>query len=306
MATRIPTAIGRVIPFYVGEWQENQVYEKLDNVLYNGSTYMALRTVPSTVTQPDRNPTYWQLIAKKGDTGGIGNVVAAASASNAAYASATVTGDDPSAMNFIFEFGLPKGDTGDPAAITGATATASQLGYDDPPTASVVVNGDPTAATLSFFFGIPGAAGGVSKVDGVNPILGDVPVQAVSFGIDQTDPSKARYITPAQASQARANINAQVAGNYIADPSASTGQFLRFNNEGNWVGESINLVPTGAVSDIGKYLRKTNSGMLWAEVQSLPSAGDEGAPLVKYSATDYDVTWGTFISTSEIDEIIEA
>lgn len=224
--------------------------------------------------------------------------MATATSSETAYASATVDGDDPSAMNFSFEFGLPKGDPGNPAAITSVTASANQLGYDEAPTANVTVGGEPTAATLAFTFGIPGAAGGVSKVDGVNPQQGNVPLTAVQYGRSQS-------LDSTQKTQALNNIGAQPAGNYIVDPNASTNQFLQFNNEGNWVGTTINLVPSGSSADVNKYLRKTANGMLWADVQSLPSGGAEGMPLIKSSIDDYAVTWGSVISNSDIDAIIE-
>ena len=40
MSTPITTAIGRVQPLYRGEYNSSLNYEKLDNVLYNGSTYI--------------------------------------------------------------------------------------------------------------------------------------------------------------------------------------------------------------------------------------------------------------------------
>ena len=45
--------------------------------------------------------------------------------------------------------------------------------------------------------------------------------------------------------------------------------------------------------------------MIWADIQSLPAGGIEGAPLIKNSIDNYDVTWGSFISNSEIDDIID-
>ena len=297
MGSPIATAIGRVVPFYVGAWASNKGYAKLDSVLYEGSTYIALRTVP--VNTPPPNDIYWQMTAAKGDTGGIGTVNVQAYASASAYASGTVDGDDPSAMNFNFTFGLPKGDTGDPGGIATASASASQLGPLDVPTVEVTMTGPSDAAALFFQFGIPGAEGAVSLVDGIQPVSGNVPLYGVRYGATQN-------LTDEQKLLARTNIGAQASGNYIVDPNASTNQYLYFNNEGNWVGKNINEVPSGSSSDVNKYLRKTASGMIWASVQALPAGGAEGMPLVKNSVDDYDVGWGSTISSAEIDVIINS
>lgn len=315
MATRIPTAIGRVLPSYTGEWDALIQYKKLDIVLRNGNSYIAL--VDNTGVDPITSAANgkWQMTAAKGDSGEISTVNASAYSSEEPQVAISTSGD-PTAIDLTFSFGLPKGDKGDTAAFTSVISTANSVAWNEPAAARIDISGPPTAATISFDFDIPRAQGeGISLVDGFGATGsdGNVILTAVQYGRDQTVATTGHpAISSEQQAIARKNIGAQVAGdyqlagNYIADPSASTGQFLRFNNEGNWIGESINLVPTGAVTDVGKYLRKTNSGMLWADVQSLPSAGAEGAPLVKYSNSDYDVTWGSFISTSEIDEIIEA
>ena len=175
------------------------------------------------------------------------------------------------------------------------------------PTAEAELVTEGGTTTLEFTFGIPAADGsGAQAVDGVQPTLNpstglqDVALTAVRYGTSQT-------LSEAQKLIARGNIGAQAAGDYIAEPSqASSGQFLQYSNAGEWEATTINLVPTGSSSDVGKYLRKTNSGMLWADVQSLPAGGAEGAPLIKNSADNYDVTWGSFISSSEIDDIVDA
>lgn len=207
MDEHVTTAIGRVVPTYEGTWNSERVYNKLDNVLYDGSTYVAVQYVPAG-NQPSPDSNYWQLLARKGDVGSIRNVYASAELSEQPTASAKIIGEDPSSMDLEFTFGLPKGDTGDPAAITQVTATAEPIGYDEDPWVTAEIDGNPDDATLAFQFHIPVGGGTVSQVDGVNPRASNVPLQAVSFGVDQTDSSLPRYITPEQAEVARNNIRA--------------------------------------------------------------------------------------------------
>jgi hypothetical protein len=69
MANLIPTAIGRVVPIYKGEWSPESSYEKLDNVLYNDSTYVALKDVSGEQHNPAADSSSWQLVSKKGNVG---------------------------------------------------------------------------------------------------------------------------------------------------------------------------------------------------------------------------------------------
>ena len=312
MANPIVTAIGRVQPKFRGEWSNSFPYEKLDNVLYNGSTYIALQNVPAGIV-PGSNPSYWQLIASKGDsvkgdTGSFGTPTATAhDLAHGEDPTVAVTASGPDdAKIFAFDFGLPAGPTAfDPGDIR-ATITSSAAGTQPTVTAEIDNN------ILSFDFHIPAADGsGAQSVDGVTPAQDPV-TRLQNVTLNAVRAVQGQQFSDLQKQYIRENLNLQEAGNYqpagdyIEDPGASTGQFLRFSNEGEWVGENINLVPTGAASDSGKYLRKTANSMIWADVQSLPSGGSEGAPLIKNSVDNYDVTWGTFISNSEIDEIINA
>lgn len=306
MANPVVTAIGRVQPKFKGEWSSVLPYEKLDNVLYGGSTYVALQNVPTGIT-PGSSITYWQLIASKGDsikgdTGSFGTPTA--SAHDLAYGEdptveVTASGPDDAKI-FAFNFGLPAGPTAFNPDNIEASATTLQAGSQ--PTVVAEINNN----ILSFDFGIPSASGsGAQSVDGITPAQDPVTgLQNVTLNAVRA--VQGQQFSDLQKQYIRQNLNLQEAGDYIEDPNASTGQFLRFSNEGEWVGENINLVPTGSVSDVGKYLRKSGNGMIWADVQSLPAGGTEGVPLIKNSVDNYDVKWGAFISEAEIDEIIES
>ena len=121
--------------------------------------------------------------------------------------------------------------------------------------------------------GIDGT-GSVTSVDSilVTPGTTDIKIQAVSYG--RAQPS----ITSAQQSQARANINAQVAGDYITSPSIKNiNQFLQYLGNNNWA---------------------------TANVQVLPSSATVGM-LMKNSASMDDLIWVPAMTSSEIDEILE-
>lgn len=310
MANPVATAIGRVQPIFRGTWDSTLSYTKLDNVLYEGCTYIAIQNAPAGANPSSVGSPYWQMIASKGDsikgdTGSFGTPTATAHGldfGEEPTVGVTASGPDDAKV-FAFDFGLPAG----PLGFDEVAASATTLPAGANPTASAELVTQSDVTTLSFVLGIPAAEGeGIKQLDGLQP---DGAGRLTYNGIRAI---QNQGLSNLQQQYARENINAQVAGNYqpagdyIVDPDASTGQFLRFSNEGEWVGATINLVPTGAASDINKYLRKTAGGMVWADVQSLPSGGAEGAPLVKRSVDDYDATWGSFISEAEIDAIINA
>lgn len=121
--------------------------------------------------------------------------------------------------------------------------------------------------------GIDGT-GSVTSVDSilVSPGTTDIKIQAVSYG--RAQPS----ITSAQQSQARANINAQIQGNYIVSPSDKvTNQFLQYLGNDNWTTSNVQVLPSSATV-----------GML-----------------MKNSASMDDLIWVPAMASSEIDEILE-
>jgi len=78
--------------------------------------------------------------------------------------------------------------------------------------------------------------------------------------------------------QARANINAQVVGNYIASPSDKmVNQFLQYLGNDNWTTSTV---------------------------QVLPSSEQIGM-LMKTSASMNDLEWVPALTSSDIDTILE-
>lgn len=311
----IATSLGKVQPLFKGTYYPSTTYYKLDNVEYEGNTWVCVNDDNGSgghgiqgITPGSNN--YWTLVASKGNTGSFGTPTAAAfdvAHGTPAVARVTATGPD-TAKIFSFEFDIPEGPIGETGvqdvevSATGRKQDDSgDLEAGDSPWATAALNEE--NQTLTMVFGIPpghDGQGAVSKVDTIEPTNGNVNLGAVRYTVAQGLDESSKII-------ARNNIGAQKAGNYIAEPSqVSSGQFLQYSNEGEWEAATINLVPSGSSSDVGKYLRKTNNGMLWADVQSLPAGGAEGAPLIKNSADNYDVTWGSFISSSEIDDIVDA
>lgn len=300
------TALGRVQPIYKGEYNPSTIYHRLDNVYYEGNTYLCKVDNISGIA-PAEISNYWQLVAHKGDqgeqgiTGSFGTPTGSAEVlPSGSTPTITVAASGPdTAKVFSFDFGIPAG----PVGYDEVAASATTLAPSSPPTASAELVTESGVTTLEFTFGIPAADGeGIKKIDGdvEADATGNAVLTAIRYGMVQS-------LSDAQKLIARSNIGAQEAGTYIAEPSqASSGQFLQYSNTGEWEATTINLVPTGSSSDVGRYLRKTNNGMLWADVQSLPAGGAEGAPLIKNSVDNYDVTWGSFISSSEIDDIVDA
>lgn len=116
--------------------------------------------------------------------------------------------------------------------------------------------------------------GAVDTVDGigVDSNATNVTLQAVSYG--RAQPS----ITIEQQAQARTNINAQVAGNYIASPSTKVvNQFLRYDGNDIWSTDSVSVYPSG---------------------------GGAGSILIKLSASNDDVAWAATMTSAEIDSIV--
>lgn len=168
MSTPITTPIGRVQPRYCGEYNSSLNYEKLDNVLYDGCTYVALKNVPAGYV-PGQNPSYWQLIASKGGTGGFGTPTATASTLGAGEEPSvkiTTSGPD-TAKIFDFEFGIPAGPIG-PRGFDTISAGASALPVGVEPTVIATRTEDNGNINLDFQFGIPAAEGqGAISVDNI-------------------------------------------------------------------------------------------------------------------------------------------
>lgn len=51
-----------------GEWVSGTIYAAGDFVTYNGSSYFSIQS-QNTAHQPDTSPTWWQLVAEKGEQG---------------------------------------------------------------------------------------------------------------------------------------------------------------------------------------------------------------------------------------------
>jgi hypothetical protein len=102
--------IGKVRPDFKGAWDSNTVYEAMDVVSYQGSSYTAL-SASSAGTIPSSNPSIWDLSSAKGDQGDQG--IQGSTGSQGIQGPAGATG--------------PQGATG-PTGPTGASGTV--LGED--------------------------------------------------------------------------------------------------------------------------------------------------------------------------------
>lgn len=310
MSEPIVTALGRVQPNYLGTWQDNVQYNKLDYVDYQGSSYICRSNgVSGNDKAPSDNSFYWQLVAHKGErglqgyTGDFGTPSATASrlptGSNPSVVISVDTASPPEAKIFNFQFGIPDG----PLGFTSVAANATSVPAGSNPSATATLVGDEDK-TLTFDFQIPSADGeGVKQVDGFTPGEGsndNVQLWAVSYQRDQVNGDYA--ITETQRAIARSNIRA------AAEPTQKNyGQFMQYaGNIENpyWVATNILQVPNGG--DVGQILRKQEQSYGWTQAHEVPAGGSQNAMLIKSGNADYVCGWSNPISNSEIDIIVNA
>lgn len=273
MANPIVTSLGRVQPLFRGEYVYSNRYNRLDNVYYEGSTYISL--VDNNTRHYPTDPNFWQIVARKGEqgiqgqTGSFGQPTASASIL-AAGADPTVsisaTGPDEGKI-FSFQFGIPAGPYGFDDITASATSISSKL------SATVDANLDivQDRRILNFEFGIPSADGqGVQSVDGIIAELNN-----------NVNLSAVRYVN-----QNLSNMQKQIACNninaLIDPPNKEYDSFLYY-------GGNIN-----------------SPSWITKKIQEVPSGGNIGALLGKNSNLDYDFIWIEPISFQDIDDIINS
>lgn len=271
MANPIVTSLGRVQPLFKGEYAYNNRYNRLDNVFYEGSTYISL--VDNNTRHYPTDTDYWQLVASRGQpgaqgiTGSFGTPVASASileAGSSPTVEVTASGPDEGKI-FNFQFGIPAG----PYGFDDVEAEAESVASDQPVAVEAELNTVEGRRVLNFQFSIPAADGqGAQSVDGITVGLNnDVNLSAVRY-VNQN-------LSDAQKQVVRNNINA------LMDPS---------NKE------------YGSVL----YYGGSESSPTWATkvIQEAPNGGNYGAILSKNSNADYDFIWIEPISLEDIDAIV--
>jgi hypothetical protein len=107
---------------YRNAWVSGTSYVAYDVVTYSGSTYVCILAVSGT-TVPSSDTTHWTLTASKGDNGSNATVTAGTTTTGAAGTSASVTNSGSSSSAAIFDFTIPRGNTG----ATGQGYTARGL-----------------------------------------------------------------------------------------------------------------------------------------------------------------------------------
>lgn len=171
MGEPIITSLGRVQPIYKGEYVHGVRYELLDNVFYQGSTYISI--VDNNLNHYPTDSNYWQLVASKGAEGKQGHT--GSFGQPTATATLLDTGDNPTvSVNtsgpdegkiFNFNFGIPAG----PYGFDEVTAHATTLASDQQITVEATLDKSSDTRTLNFNFGIPAADGqGAQSVDNIN------------------------------------------------------------------------------------------------------------------------------------------
>lgn len=106
-----------------GAWSSGTSYVIDDAVSNNGSSYIAI--APSTNQAPP-NATYWNVLSSAGSAGSAATVSVGTTTTGAAGSSASVTNSGSSSAA-VFNFTIPKGDTGATGAPGGMGAQLAQI-----------------------------------------------------------------------------------------------------------------------------------------------------------------------------------
>lgn len=244
MANAVVTSLGRVQPIYRGNYIHGTEYSLLDNVLYNGSTYVSL--VDNNRNHYPSDTTYWQQIASRGlqgiqgYTGDFGTPTASAVAlSPDADPTVSVTASGPSeAKVFDFRFGIPTG----PYGFDDVDASVTGLPSDQDVTVDVELDTSGSERVLTFNFGIPAADGqGAQSVDNINADANNnVSLSAIRY-VNQN-------LSNVQKTIACNNINA------IENPlNKFYGSFLYYGGDRDaptWITESITEISNADIDTI--------------------------------------------------------
>lgn len=286
-------------PVFRGDYDSAISYQKFDNVLSSGSTYISLID-NNRGNLPYYGSNVWQLLASQGGRGEQGDVptlhVTEVTAAPAEEASASITQSGSHNENLSFSFGLPPG----PIGFDTVSGSASPGVAGTQPDVDVTLSTVEGQRNLNFAFTIPGAEGeGVQQVDGIGPTSNNVILSAIRY-VPMVNQQGGDLLSSTEKGIARRNINA------MEEPSSKEyGAFLRYSGDvanPQWLAEQISQVPSGGVS--GYVLRKQIDGYGWTPVYEVPSGGTTGSILTKNSNTSYDLTWTGNITNADIDIIM--
>lgn len=168
----MPTSLGRVQPIFKGAYDSATTYKKLDNVFYNGDTWVCQIDNTVNVT-PSAESNAWQMVASKGRTGGFGAPSGSAEMLPQGFnptINITASGPDTEKI-FNFQFGIPAGADGTQIYLSSVAPTLSG-GYNYFPTTALlspsgVIGGSPRQGDLVFYHNSYYQAAGVT-----DPTLG--------------------------------------------------------------------------------------------------------------------------------------
>ena len=116
--------VGRVRLLNKGEYSVSAAYDFFDWVTYEGSSYVVTASSGAPAGTLPTDTSYWSLLADKGDKGDKGDTGLAASVSVGSVS--TGAPDSPASVtnsgtenDAVFNFVIPKGDTGSPGPMGG-------------------------------------------------------------------------------------------------------------------------------------------------------------------------------------------
>lgn len=210
------TVLGKVSLTPRGAYSEEASYTALDLVSYNGSGYIALKSVQGVT--PSNDDVNWMLLVSKGNTGETGpQGVSVVGAEINESGNLIITLDAGEPINAGSAVG-PKGDTGDTGATGPQGASFTRLektaGTTAPGTVDTYTayNSEGTAAgTIQVYNGADGTGTGDFKADGTVPMTGDLQVGAhkvtgMADGTADTDGATVGQLNVALEGKADADI----------------------------------------------------------------------------------------------------
>ena len=277
----MPTSLGRVQPIFKGAYDSATTYKKLDNVFYNGDTWVCQIDNTVNVT-PSAESNTWQMVASKGRTGGFGapsgSIEMLPQGSNPTI-NITASGLDTEKI-FNFQFGIPAGADGTQTYLSSAAPTSSD-GYNYFPITALLspsgIIGNPRQGDLVFYHNSYYQAAGVT-----DPTLGARCGQAYTL-----------VISAASDQQVQDAVD-----EYLENHSTITGVFS--NGMKNALLTLLEKVAY-TVSDGQTYLNALRAELFSANVDSISAVFTQGSAVI-YTTDSLDTLKQYLVVTATYDD----
>jgi hypothetical protein len=253
-----------------GVYDSTAIYQYLDLVEFDGSSWVALRRVPFSGITPGTDPTFWQIVTERGDTG-----VGAGQGINTPYNQATWAADDVSPPT--------RQAIGNEVEVLRNLANSKVAANNPTLTGVVTIPTDPTignrAASTQFvennyaklnspiFTGSPQAPSPTITNNSDRIATTQFVKNTLPFGIGLSGVFNSTLTNVAASATTQFNLTGAALQNGLTLPSASTIQFPVFS--GIWlIVLDYSVTPVGGAtwSDINRWGLQTSidGGSTWS------------------------------------------